>query len=75
MPRLTLSGTAKLENAVRGVLKKGMIDKGWSNQHLAKLLNMYPGNLSKAINHPLTVKFETICKIAEKLGIKDLPIK
>jgi transcriptional regulator with XRE-family HTH domain len=46
---------------------------GWSNQHFAELLGMNPGNLSKIINHPMSVKYETLCLIASKLGLKELP--
>ena len=75
MPRLTLSTTAQIEKNIRNALKNGMLEKDWSNEHLAKLLGMYPSNLSKIINRPMSVQLGTICRIAEKLGIKDLPIK
>jgi plasmid maintenance system antidote protein VapI len=75
MPKLKLSPSAQREKNISDVLKKGMIEKGWSNQHLAILLNMCPGNLSKVINHPMTVKLETICLIADKLGVSELPTR
>lgn len=74
MPKIRISTTQQREKNIRDALKCGMIAKGWSNQHLAGLLNMCPGNLSKIINHPMSVKLETVCMIAEKLGIKELPV-
>ena len=74
MPKLKLSPSMQREKNIRDALKCGMVAKGWSNQHLAELLNMCPGNLSKVINHPMSVKLETVCIIADKLGIKSLPM-
>jgi transcriptional regulator with XRE-family HTH domain len=73
MPKLKLSPSAQREKNISDTLRCGMIRKGWSNQHLAELLGMNPGNLSKIINHPTSVKFETLCLIASKLGLKELP--
>lgn len=73
MPRLKLTESAQREKNVSDALKKAMIDKGWSNNHLATLMKMQPGNLSRIINHPISVKYETLCLIANKLGIKELP--
>lgn len=74
MPKIRLTTTEQREKNVRDALKCGMIEKGWSNQHLAELLGMCPGNLSKIINHPLSVRLETILAIASKLGIKELKV-
>ena len=74
MPKLKLSPSMQREKNIRDAFKCSMVAKGWSNQHLAELLNMCPGNLSKIINHPMSVKLETICTIADKLGIKSLPM-
>lgn len=75
MPRLKLTPSMQREFNVSAALKKGLIDKGWTNQHLAKLLNMDAGNVSKIINHPMSVRFDTICMVANKLGITSLDIK
>ncbi len=74
MPKIKLTTSQQREKNIRDALKGGMIEKGWSNQHLAELLNMCPGNLSKVINHPLSVRLETILAIAAKLGIKELKV-
>ena len=73
MPKLKLSPSAQREKNISDILRCGMIRMGLSNQHLAVLLGMNPGNLSKIINHPMSVKYETLCLIASKLGLKELP--
>lgn len=73
MPKLKLSPSAQREKNISDVLRCGMIRMGLSNQHFAELLGMDPGHLSKIINHPMSVRFETICIIASKLGVKELP--
>jgi plasmid maintenance system antidote protein VapI len=75
VPKLRLSTSLQREKNISDALKKGMIEKGWSNQHLAALLNMCPGNLSKIINHPMSVRLETVCLIADKLGVRELPTR
>lgn len=61
------------EERIVKTLKKGLIDKGWSVQHLAGLCGMEPGNMSRTINHPMSVRLETILTIAAKLGIEAIP--
>ena len=73
MPKLKLSPSDQREKNISDVLRCGMIRMGWSNQQLADLLGMNPGNLSKIINHPMSVKYETLCIVASKLKIKELP--
>lgn len=75
MPKLKLSPSAQREKNISDTLRCAMIRKGWSNQHFAELLGMNPGNLSKIINHPMSVKFETLCIIADKLKLSELPTK
>ncbi len=75
MPRLRLTPSQQREKNIRDTLKCGMIAKGWSNKHLAQLLGFDPGNLSKIINHPMSVRLETVCLIADKLGVDALPIR
>lgn len=74
MPRITLSPSMQREQNISKALKKGLIDKGWTVSHFAKLLGMNQGNLSKIMNHPMSVKLDTICIIANKLGITSLEI-
>ena len=73
MPKLKLNPSEQREKNISDVLRSGIIRMGWSNQHLADLLGMNQGNLSKIINHPMSVKYETLCIVASKLGLKELP--
>lgn len=75
MPKTILTPSMQRARNVSAVLKKALIDKGWTVSHLAKLLGMKQGNLSNIINHPMSVKFDTICRVATKLGITELNIK
>lgn len=75
MPRVRLCPSMQREKNISDILKKGLIDKGWSNKHLAKLLNMDAGNVSRILNHPMSVRLDTICRVAAKLGITELNIK
>ena len=75
MPKMTLSPSMLREKEVSATFKKALIDKGWTNQHLAKLLCMDAGNLSRIINHPMSVRLDTIFIIAKKLGVTSLNIK
>lgn len=75
MPKMTLSPSMQREREVSATLKKALIDKGWTNQHLAQLLCMNAGNLSRIMNHPMSVRLDTIFIIAKKLGVTSLNIK
>lgn len=75
MPKRILSPSMQREKDVSATLKKALIDKGWTNQHLARLLCMDAGNLSRIINHPMSVRLDTIFLIAKKLGVTSLIIK
>lgn len=75
MPKTTLCPSMQREKNISDLLKKGLVDKGWSVKHLAKLLGTDAGNLSRVINHPMSVKLDTICKVAGKLGITELNIR
>ena len=74
MPAIKKPIWVKQEEEIVRILKIGLLDKGWTVAHLAKLMKMNAPNLSKMINHTMSVKFETILTIAGKLGIDSLPI-
>lgn len=74
MPAIKKPVWVRQEEEISKILKKACIDKGWSNKHLAKLCKLDPGWLSKVMNHPMSVKLETVLMIAEKVGINSLPI-
>lgn len=75
MPKMKLCPSMQREKNISATLKKALIDKGWTTSHLAELLGMNSGNLSRLINHPMSVKFDTICRVATKLGVTELNIK
>ncbi len=73
MPALKKSPAVLRQEAITKSLKKGLIDKGWTVKHLAELCDMDTGALSRTINHPMSVKLETVLNIAKKLGIESIP--
>lgn len=75
MPKTILTPSMQRERNISAALKKALIDKQWTVSHLAELLGMKQGNLSKVLNHPMSVKFDTICRVATKLGVTQLEIK
>lgn len=75
MPKIKQTPLLARESNVSDVLKVGLMRKRWTVGHLAELLDMDAGNLSRIINHPLTVSLGTIMTIAHKLGIKEIPVK
>ena len=75
MPKLKKTPKELREEALVKSLKKGLIDKGYTVAHLAKLCKMDPGNLSRMINHPMSVKLDTVLFIASKLGIDSIPVQ
>lgn len=75
MPKTILTPSMQREKNVSAALKKALIDKEWTVKHLARLLGMDAGNVSKILNHPMSVKFDTICRVADKLGVATLDIR
>ena len=75
MPKTVLTPSMQRERNITAAFKKALVEKNWSMSHLAKLLGMNQGNLSRVINHPMSVRFDTICIVANKLGINCLEIK
>lgn len=73
MPKVRKLGTSHKEEELTKLLKKGLIDKGWTVKHLAELCGKDADNMSTIINHPMRVRFETIMTIANKLGIESIP--
>lgn len=73
MPAVRKPQCVQQEEKIVKAIKHGLVEKGWSVQHLAKLCGMDAGNMSRTINHPMNVKFDTILKIFTKLGIDSIP--
>ena len=74
MPAIRKPERVQQEEQITKTLKKALIDKGWTVAHLAELCDVQSANLSRTINHPMSVRFETIVKIFKKLGINSIPI-
>ena len=75
MPKTILTPSMQRERNISAALKKALIDKQWTATHLAELLGMERSSLSRVLNHPMSVKFDTICRVAIKLGVTELEIK
>lgn len=73
MPALRKSACVQQEERIVKAFKIGLIDKGWSVSHLAELCNMDKANMSRTINHPMSVRLKTILDVASKLGIDSIP--
>lgn len=73
MPAVRKPTHVQREERIVIALKTGLLNKGWSVQHFADLCGMKAGNMSRTINHPMSVKLETILVIASKLGIDSIP--
>lgn len=69
MPALRKSKDQIREIEIKKLFTAALIEKGWTQKHLAKLLGMEPGNVSRAINHPLKREFHFLLAIADKLGV------
>ena len=73
MPAVKKCSSVQREERIIKTFHHARIDKGWSVNHLADLCKMDAGNMSRILNHPMKVKFETILLVASKLGIDSLP--
>ncbi|MBQ2389598.1 MAG: helix-turn-helix domain-containing protein [Clostridia bacterium] len=69
MPALRKNKDQIREIEIKKLFTAALLDKGWSQKHLAKLLGMDSGNLNRTINHPLKREFHTLLRIADKLGV------
>ena len=74
MPTIKKPSWVRQEEEISKILKKGLIDKGWTVSHLAELIKKDISCVSRILNHPSRVRLETILTIAEKLGVSSLPI-
>ena len=69
MPALRKSKKELAAIEIKKLFTNGLIDKGWTQLHLAKLMRKQPGVISRAINHPFRREFELLFDIADKLGV------
>ena len=64
MPALRKSKKELAAIEIKKLFTNGLIDKGWTQLHLAKLMNKQPGVISRAINNPFRREFELLFDIA-----------
>lgn len=69
MPALRKSKDQIREIEIKKLFTAALIEKGWTQKHLAKLLGMEPSCVGRAINYPLKREFHTLLRIADKLGV------
>lgn len=69
MPALRKTLNEKRTIAIKKALTAGMIEKGWTQQHLALLTGMHRQLIGKIINHPLERKVSDVFTVADKLGV------
>lgn len=69
MPALRKTKDQIREAEIKKLFTLGLIEKGWTQKHLAKLVGKDPGNISKAINHPLKREFGFMLMLADKVGV------
>lgn len=69
MPALKKTLEQQREKAIKIALTTARLEKGWSLDHLAKLLGMPPSQVCLIINHPLQREVQTLLKVSDKLGV------
>lgn len=56
--------------AITKRFKKALIDKGWTQEHLGKLLGIDRATICRVINNPLKHDFSRVLLLSDKLGVK-----
>ena len=74
MPALKKTKEQQREISIKIALTSARIEKGWSVEHLAKLLGMKHQQISLIINHPLQRELQTLLRVSDKLGVNLLNI-
>lgn len=69
MPALKKSKRQQAAVDIKCLLKMGLLRKGWTQKHLAELMNKEPAMISKAFNEPFKREFGFLYDIAEKLDV------
>ena len=69
MPKLKESTNQARGRRITAALKKGLIDRGWTQAHLATLLRLSRERTNHAVNHPLAHRMEDVFKIADFVGV------
>ncbi len=72
MPKVkSLNPTAE---ALSKLFRHALLDKAWTQEHLAELCAMDASSVSRIINSPEKRQMGNIIIVAKKLGIKEIPI-
>lgn len=69
MPALRKSKKDQLAVEIKKLFTDGLIEKGWTQKHLAELMHKEPAMISKAFNEPFKRDFGFLYDIADKLDV------
>lgn len=69
MPALKKTKRQQTAIEIKKLFNGGLINKGWSQKHLAELMHKDPAMISKAFNEPFKRDFGFLYDIADKLGV------
>ena len=70
MPRLKETPEDRFSTLIR----HKMLDKGWNQERLAKVCGISIGTVSGILRSPKKHGYGTICAVAQKLGIDEIPV-
>ena len=74
MPRVRKPACIEREEAITKMFKRELINKGWSMGHLAKVCGKNLSHVSRVVNNPMNTTVASLVLIADKLGVKEIPI-
>lgn len=69
MPALKKTKRQQAAINIKKLFRDGLIEKGWTQNHLAELMHKKPAVISKAFNDPFKRDFGFLYDIAEKLNV------
>lgn len=69
MPALRKRPEQLRSEAITVAFKKALIDKGWTQAHLAQLIGCKPPWVCNIINEPMTKPLRNVLAVADKLGV------
>ena len=70
MPALKKRPEQIRSEAITKEFKKALIDKGWTQEHLGKLLGIDRASICRVINNPLKHDFSRGLLLSDKRGVK-----
>lgn len=72
MPALKKRPEEVMAAAMKRAFKIGLIEKDWTQRHLAKVTGLTRNTITEVFNDPIHRNFETILIVADKLGVNIL---